>query len=315
MAGLSPPDGPGTDSERPPEEDRAQVILVAAFSLAVAFVALSVVINGAIFTQNLATRGDTAGGGDALQQRQQAEQMVVDLLEHTNANYSDDRSMIETEFTAAVGDLSNSSASQQSITGRAVDYAFADASDGVYIYNRTDAFTNESGTTDWTVASNVSDVRGFNIRIPDASDLSSSPTGAFTLNLSTGADTWEMRVYEDSGDVAVETTDGNGNTGVCSAPEPADINVTAGLVGGNPCEPLDFGENLTGSYDIVYNNGGQAEGDYSLVINETTNTDVGDVPNDNEDDILYSATVEYTYRTANLVYETDIRVAPGEPDE
>ncbi|MEF8907354.1 MAG: hypothetical protein V5A13_05805, partial [Haloarculaceae archaeon] len=70
MAGLTPPGGHGPSSGTDPDRDRGQIILVTAFALAVAFVALSVVINGAIFTQNLATRGDTAGGGDALQQRQ-----------------------------------------------------------------------------------------------------------------------------------------------------------------------------------------------------------------------------------------------------
>lgn len=315
MAGLSPSGGPRTGSESRSDGDRAQIILVTAFALAVAFVALSVVINGAIFTQNLATRGDTAGGGDALQQRQQAERMAGDLVEHVNANYSGsaDDDLRTGAFRNATNDLSNASSYQQSVSGRAVDYTYMGSSNGTRITNTSGTFENATGSGDWIVAENVPDTRQFEISI-QTDQLLGSLTGAFTVNVTDGSDTWQMQVYESATDeVTVETIDGNGNTRSCSATgSEFNINVTAGLLDGRPCAALVFAENVSGDYDIIYNNSAQVDGSYSLVVNTTSG--IGDIPNDTDEEVLYSATVEYTYRTANLIYETDIRVAPGEPD-
>lgn len=325
MAGLSPPDGPGTDSECRFKEDRAQVILVAAFSLAVAFVALSVVINGAIFTQNLATRGDTAGGGDALQQRQQAEQMVGDMLEHTNANYSGTTD-ITGEFRSAVSDLSNASGFQQSVAGRAVDYTHLSASNGTRVYQDSpDNFTNASAGDNWTVAENVDNTRQFDITITDTVELEPPGNKPFAVNLTdtSSSDTWLLAIAEESGTLnltATYTDAPDSFSATCTAPEPPSqevgINITAGLFAGQPCEALRFARNVSGgtdelgTYDIRFNNTENIEGTYQLTVDTTS---VGDAPND--EPAVYSATVEYTYRTANLVYETDIRVAPGEPDD
>jgi hypothetical protein len=316
VAGLSPPGGPGSDrvgESDGSEGDRGQIILVTAFALAVAFVALSVVINGAIFTQNLATRGDTAGGGDALQQRQQAEQMAGDLVGHVNANYSGsaDNDTRTSEFRGALGDLSNASSFQQSISGRAVDYIYVGANNGTRITNASGAFESDSGSEDWVVAESVNGTRQFDMEV-DASLLNTTVGDAFTVSITNGSASWKMAVYNSSSNVEIETTDGNGNTATCSADSSAAINVTAGLLDGQPCAALEVGENVTGNYDIIYNNSDQVGGSYSLVVN-ATGGDIGDVTS--QEVVLYSATVEYTYRTANLVYETDIRVAPGEPDD
>jgi len=319
VAGLSSPVGPGpsgpsSGTER--DRDRGQIILVTAFALAVAFVALSVVINGAIFTQNLATRGDTAGGGDALQQRHQAEQVLGDLVEHVNANYSgsgetDTRTH---EFRNATSDLSNASSYQQSVSGRAVDYTYAGASNGTRIVNGSDTFENASGSEDWVVAENVPDTRQFDMQVNTS--VLPSLTGAFAVNVTNGSHSWQMEVYQGtvSEDINVTVTTGTGETRSCAATgSEVDINVTAGLLDGQPCSALEFGKNVSGDYDIVYNNSDSIKGSYSLVVNTTSG--IGDVPNGNDEEVLYSATVDYTYRTANLVYETDIRVAPGEPDD
>ena len=42
--------------------ERGQILLIAAFALAVIFIALGLVVNGAIFTENLASQGDASGG-------------------------------------------------------------------------------------------------------------------------------------------------------------------------------------------------------------------------------------------------------------
>jgi hypothetical protein len=314
MASLSPPGGSGTgDTDLPPERGRAQILLVTAFALAVAFVALSVVINGAIFTQNLATRGDTAGGGDALQQRQQAEQMVGDLLEHVNANYSSTSTSTQ-EFKDAVSDLSNASSYQQSVAGRAVDYAYQSSTDGTRVYRSSAGnFTNNTADPDWIVAEDVGGTRQFDITVTDTTALSSL-TGSLEINVTNGSDTWQLQVYDGAtGDLTVRTTDPDGNTETCSASgTPVTINVTDGRLDGRPCAALQFGEGVAGTYDIRFNNSDNVEGRYSLLVDQASVAQIGNATNES---IVYSGTVRYTYRTANLIYETDIRVAPGEPDD
>jgi len=321
VAGLSSPGGPGPSSETRPDRDRGQIILVTAFALAVAFVALSVVINGAIFTQNLATRGDTAGGGDALQQRQQAEQMVGDLLEHENGDVSPDAQDLE----EAIRELSNASSYQQSVAGRAVDYTAVSTSDGTRVFQDNPGnFTNTSGTNNWTVAESVGDTRRFDIDVTDTGELEDPGDDPFAVTLTdpSSGDTWRMVLSEDS-DITLTTTyvDGPDSfTRSCTVSDSltdVTVNVTDGSFAGEPCAALRFARNVSGgtdglgTYDVHFNNTENVEGTYSLTVNTTVGT--SDAPNDKS--VLYSATIDYTYRTANLVYETDIRVAPGEPDD
>jgi len=304
-------------------DDRAQIILVAAFALAVAFVALSVVINGAIFTQNLATRGDTAGGADAVQHRQQTERMAGALLEHANANYSGDRTRIANEFENATGKLSNVSGYQQSSSGRAVNFSYESRSDGTRIYQSSAGdFTNDTSATDWVVAEDVSGspasepttgTRQFDITVTDTSVLNGLPSDPFTVTLSNGSETWELRVYASgSGDLTVKATDPQGDNVSCSASgTPIRINVTSDRLDGNHCD-LDYGGRLGGDYDINFNNSDQIQGTYSLHVDQDSSLRIG---NTTTDRTVYSATLRYVYRTANLEYATDVRVAPGEPDD
>ena len=62
MADLS---RPATDGRR----DRAQLMLVTALALAVVLVVLVLLVNTAIYTENLATRGVDVGADDALEHR------------------------------------------------------------------------------------------------------------------------------------------------------------------------------------------------------------------------------------------------------
>ena len=68
------------------EDDRGQLILVGAFIIAAAFIVLALVVNSAIFTENLATRDDVPGSQDALEFRDEVHQGVSNVIEGTNQN-------------------------------------------------------------------------------------------------------------------------------------------------------------------------------------------------------------------------------------
>ncbi|MEA5408398.1 hypothetical protein VB773_13045 [Haloarculaceae archaeon H-GB2-1] len=149
--------------------DRGQLILVAGFALAVAFVALALVLNAAIFTGSLATRGENTGANDALAYRQTVETDVGELLQYANeVNASDSYGDLETNVTVGVNEMSNLSARLQVRTGTVSNVSLQSSVSGTRILqNDTTArrFTNESGDSDWTMAEGVQQTRAFTIEI------------------------------------------------------------------------------------------------------------------------------------------------------
>ncbi|MCL7418278.1 MAG: hypothetical protein M8354_10625, partial [Halalkalicoccus sp.] len=67
-----------------PEPDRGQLILVTGVTIAVILVALVVLLNTVIYTENLATRGIDSGADDALEYRATVVGSVGELIEYEN---------------------------------------------------------------------------------------------------------------------------------------------------------------------------------------------------------------------------------------
>ncbi|MFC7028483.1 hypothetical protein ACFQH8_15740 [Halomicroarcula sp. GCM10025710] len=151
-----------------------------------------------------------------------------------------------------------------------------------------------------------------------------------------------MRLYSasdgdvDAGeDVIVEVTTPSGSESCTHQAEHpyVHVDVTGGTVAGEPCDALRQGlTDVDGFFDgrfahgvgderynITYENGGEVVGNYSLVTRSTgtnptpnLNTTVGLSPY--ATDAIYSLSVQFTYETSEVQYDTRIRVAPGEPD-
>ena len=97
--------------------DRGQMIIVAAFVLAVSIVALALILNSAIFTQNLASRSGSSGTTEALAERSSVEQGVGDLMYHLN--YEDNPGTylaLETEMDSSLETWSPARASRRRFT-------------------------------------------------------------------------------------------------------------------------------------------------------------------------------------------------------
>jgi len=77
VAGLTDLDG----------RDTGQLMLIGALSLAIVLVALALLINSAIYTQTVATRGSgPTGGSDAIGFQVAADEAVIDTIEYVNDN-------------------------------------------------------------------------------------------------------------------------------------------------------------------------------------------------------------------------------------
>jgi len=318
------------------DSDRGQIILVAAFALAVIFVAMALIVNSAIFTENLASRGETAGSNGALDARAMIESSVGNSLEAANRyNTSDPVSAVQD----SIENISVQSGRQAARSGRLVDVAYrsGEETNGRRIFQQEPSSTlaNSGGDIDYIVAENVSRVPGGNgtraFRLSATSIDFSTPFQVRAINnASDSNETWRMRVTEDSGVVRIETRRNDTATPITEACEvtssgPYEIDVTGGTVNGEPCDALgttESGENMhfsagaTDSYNIRFENADRISGNFSMVVHGS-DLDLSAISGNTypeDTSALYDVTVGYRYATSDLRYDTEIRVAPGEPD-
>ncbi|WP_117591726.1 DUF7261 family protein [Haloprofundus halophilus] len=300
--------------------DRAQLFLVGALSLAVVFVALSLILNSAIYTENLATRStDAAGGAAALETRADVEDGVAGLIEYENRNRA---SVDPTAVESGVRELDSQVGNYNIRNGRVVNVSLAGDPDaavdvGTAVAQSDGPFVaaDEDPGTDWTVASDVDGLRAFEQRVRIDS-LASDSEDAFATEFDDGSDVHEVRLLRVGDDDLRVEVDGPSGTEQCALYDGASatdeyvtVDLTSATVGGEPCPALEFFEE-SATYDISYVNSDQVSGTYRFVINEGSIDESGPDPKD----VIYAVTVELTYYSADLDYETTIRVAPGEPD-
>jgi len=326
-------------------EDRGQIILVAAFALAIIFVAMALIVNSAIFTENLASRGETSGADGALSMRANVEANVGDAVTAANRNDNGSVSELNDAVRASIRNISRQTGSQSARSGRLVDVGYNSATNGTRIYKTNSSnFTNSAGTEDYRVVSGVSRVTGgdgtraFEI---DASNISATGnSSAFEVRAQQSGATgnqnsWRARIWNASGNdsVHVRTLKNDSSTTVIedcevnTASSSVRIALTEGTINGEECDALGTaptgdsfhfgaGTNVgpSDTYNIAFANAGNITGNFSMVVHPLTGSLTGLASGLGEDHAIYDVTVNYTYFTTDLRYQTEVRVAPGEPD-
>jgi hypothetical protein len=316
--------------------ERGQLLLIAAFIIGVSFVVLALVVNSAIFTENLATRDDVAGSDDALDYRHEVSQNLGDVVTAINQNNSvlDDYSSsnLDTPVESNVETLQRQSGIQQSSQGRVVDIAFDSWEPGLKVaQDDPRTFTNTSGSkTDWTVVENVPNTRNVKLNVTQDPGIAllSDP---FEMVVERGGDEWTLTIADDStgtDDVLIEVDRPGESPETCTSEFDGYliIDVTGGTIGGDPCHaltrltdgtPMWFGTGVSPDYDIRFENGDELVGTYSFVVEDpATPDDPGDFGSPGSGpytkDAVYSASVSYHYYTQNVGFETVVRAVPGE---
>lgn len=326
MADVSQRRAGRRDRPHPEIKGRGQLILVTALSLAILFVALALILNTAIYTENLATRsGDIGGATDAVRYHDAARDGVGGVIGYANAHNNTSHATLQANLSTGVEGFRNNSARLFASGDRAVEVTLDDSVDGTRIAQSDENrnFTNTSGTgANWTVVTQVSHTRDFEINITDETTLA-SPDSEFRVKLTDGSGaTWFLNITPST---EVEIRNASGGTVTCAAPTSNPIiDVTAGTVGGEACDGFVFADGLSTPYDIAFQNADNIQGTYSMVVdNETLATTVeGPYPHLQEDGsgqpfaahAIYSANVTVVYETSRLYYNTTVRVAPGETD-
>ena len=319
--------------------DRGQLLLVAALVLAASFVVLALVINSAIFTENLATRADVAGSEEALGYRADVAdgvgEMVVASSEDENLST---QSELESHIQREIATLRTRGGLSQAIGGGVVDISYQRVTMGERIAqaNASRNFTDRDGNVSWAVAENVDQVRGLQFELRDVD------TGvfgnAFEVEVDDSSNTWTLSVSDDgllrspgAEEVAITVETGAGDQAECvrdepNATSPLTVDVTGGTVGGEPCHALNrqsdgtemwLGNGLGAPLDIEFDNSNTVNGTYSMVVDGGSPSPTGLQTGYNKTepyvvDAIYDVELSYAYQSHAVVYETNVRVAPGE---
>lgn len=302
-------------------DDRGQLILLTGFILAVSFVVLALVVNSAIFTENLATRGDVPGSQDALEYRDEVEQAVGSSVMAVNQ----DNDVSAGDIEVSIAEIARRSGFDQSSLGRVVSVSH----DGTFesgtkiAQDEPRGFTNESAAADWTLVEDVNRSRNVRLNITDP-DVTGE-TFELVLN-GTGGNKWNLNLTFDGNNVTLAVDPPTAGPETCERDfsDSLEIDLTRGTIDGDPCFALTrtsdgdrmwFGTGVT-DYDLEISNGDAINGTYSLIVDDGSPVaqNFGTAPNEpyTNTDTIYSLDVRYEFYTPNVGYETDIRVAPGE---
>ncbi|MFC6974725.1 hypothetical protein ACFQL1_08560 [Halomicroarcula sp. GCM10025709] len=306
--------------------DRGQLLLAAAFGLAIVLVALALVVNSVVYTGTLATT-DGVGSDEraATRYHHGAVTGTRGLIATVNDRSHASHATLTRNLSTGVTQWDALAGKQYALEGAATNATLSATTNETRIGqdDPTRALTDRSGAANWTVAASVPAIYRQRYTV-SRSSLTAVPPGTdcratgdcFAVVVDNGTDTWRLfAATSPSGtDIAVEIVDPNGATTTCSvAASTATIDLTNGTLAGTACPALDVTAALDGPYTITHRRGDRARGSYRLVVE-------GIVPAGtafDNDDAPYArpgvaaVTVRVRYRTADLTYETDTRVLRG----
>ena len=322
IPGASDGDGPRGD-RRFRDADRGQLLLISGLVVAVSLVALVVLLNASIYSENVATRGIEAADGEALEVRAAAVEETGKLIDGTNRNRPANHSEAAATVEGGIADLDEYLARAYADRGGVTRVSGDPSSIRAGRYVTGNLTANGTGDSNATLADGVAQTRGFVVEVdPDAlapTDAAGAPTDAFYIEFDDGVnETREVYVYNGTGDNVTVAVGENGSapTVVCSTPtaDRVAVDLTGGTLGDERCPGLwaTSAGALGTPYDVAIERTDKANG----TVTATVRPDSGDAVGSNltSSPAVYDAEIDLSYRTAELRFETTVRVAPSEPD-
>lgn len=378
--------------------DPAQMILVGALALAVVLVGIALVLNSAIYAENLATRANQEAPAQISSLQQESVDGTAQAMDHHHHNASSHASYseLETRLEESIRDWSALQLRDSAREGRYVDASITNIQRGTRIA-QTDGTefvpqdTNLLGdvvdlaaVSSWAVTPTDTRVRDFTMTVErdeigadslyEESTVVSEIDALLENNLDTDAvpytilydvgddDTYEhaVSIYRtdgDADDVKITHRDESGTATTCEiedAPAVFEIDISGGTVEGGDgscADVFDFQSEISNSYQLIFVEGEEMEGDYEFVVDD----DTGTFEDQYEDGLLaslltctigddscfdfesyyedhtshdatysppsgpyvepaiYSTDVSITYQSDQVSADSTIRVAPNEP--
>ncbi|MWG33362.1 DUF7261 family protein [Halomarina oriensis] len=303
--------------------ERGQLLLVGGLALAVVLVALALVMNSAIYTENLASRDDAGRIDEVGTVNSDVRRATAQLMRQERSDNAEPYTTKDADVTDGLKSVGESVRYYGAQDGASVDVSYVSHDRGAVVQQTTQrAFTDDGGAESWTLAAGVN-YREFTMTV-DGNTLFSDPTDILTDDVFTVVvGSKEVYLYRDGGDFAVEVAGETPCLVPGGATEDVRVSLTDATVGGAQCDGLRTLPESTSGTTISFGHGESADGTYSLVVDQESSSLNGTGHYDTDDTAptgphvtkaVYSTSVRLTVDTPELHYETTIRVAPGEND-
>lgn len=330
------------DGERANHRDRAQILLVTALALSVAFVVIALFLNSVIYTENLATRSEGIGQQEAASYEARTAASFGDLVSYVNYNRNDTESTLEAGLAAGQDNISNLSRRYAVDTGHVTNVSLSDHREATRIAQYADdGFNDTNGNWNWVVADDVPELRRFRLNVSRGTlnDVSvTSLTGSAYVNLTDDdGETWRVWIYRDTGlsptATLVQVEDPSGSLSTPCSDGTGDrthISISNASVAGEPCQSLEiFGDaDFDRPFSVGFNqtNAGSPRpfdelinGSYELVIRKSVLSPPNDPysgPNAFPETYpaIWDVTTRITFQSENLYVQRDVTAEPGPPE-
>lgn len=311
--------------------DRGQLLIVAAIGLAILLTALALTLNTAVYAEIHVSETDDSGHEqrDVIRYQESVRRAVAGMIASDAGNIT-----TESGLRSNITNWNALTKPEYARDGVATDASLTDVTvENRITQNETRTFEDQSGASNWTVASNVSDVDEYETEIQAeglaGTDDCASKEECFTLTVDDDGDTWQMFVYTSPGnetvEVDVETADGSNDNCKAEASS-ASVNVTGGMFigeNGTECsfESFTQDDQLDPPYTLQYSSASTVSGTYTLTV--TGEVVEGSIEDDDRYDTtgspqidpeILAANVSVEYRSPDATYQSQIRVVPGDTD-
>lgn len=303
----------GQDGDDGQAGERAQLLIIGALGIAVAFVALALILNSSIFTQILSTRPGPTGGA-ATDYGHAVQNGVGGLLAETN--YYDHGSMVQARLRGGIQNWSQTVANRNGVYSKLTNVRVESMTPGTMIrqpYTRQGSarnFTDANGNTSWTLFGSATGVRNVRLSVNNSNALASNKTNAFKINATGRHQDYHIPIYRNGSRLVI----GGANYSVSY---PVRINASNASIGGKHASTLKGFENATIT-KMRFENAGNITGRYAAVAaesnssvsashyNQTTRTPAKFAA-------VYSVTVRSTYRGPRVMTNRTETITPASP--
>ncbi len=311
--------------------DRGQLLVIIGLLLGLAFVALALVLNAAIFTENFATR-EVTDSERSTAYTSGMEAAIEGAYDRTNDNATRKAVHATATFDESLRTWVDSQADAAAERG-AVFEADWTTHDGWRLRQDADgsfAPDDDADATDWTVADDAHNVSAFELSVTRDDLYEGADTAAFHVYVSDGTTDWELYIHQSGSDIVVSQGDPATASEQCARTTArAVVDLRNHTFDGTNCDALEIPGTIEGPVEIGYGNVQSSAGDervvgtYTLVVNgtgaiETNGSNyperfnvAGKVP-PTATAIVYAVEYDTHYERDDIVYDREGRYAPRE---
>jgi len=316
--------------------DRGQILVIVGLLIAVMLVALALVLNAAIFAENLSTR-ETADSEEPSSYAADTGSTIADVYNRTNDNDTRKAVYAKTSFNESLETWADSRSDTAAENGALFEADWTTHVGWRLEQDENRSFTpaNDPDATEWIVADGVQNISAFELNVNRTKLYDDANASAFRLNVSNGTTHWKLYIYQDSANGEINVSEGNPTD-----PSSENCSLTADravidfrdetlrneTLAGGDCSALDFSSAVSGPlvirYENVQNGGSErVNGTYRIVINGSTavatnasgkperfNASGASAPTATA--VVYAVSYDSHYRRNDVVHDREGRYAP-----